>query len=431
MQPFRILFSLVLLSMTVLPSQALSMPPNDDFGNAIQLTGASGQISGSNESATGEDGEPNHADIYDLQKTTSVWWTWQAPESCTVSFDTHGSAFDTVLAVYTGSDLIDLAEVAANDDDGTTNRLYSGVSFSAQSCAEYRVALGGYQGDTGDFILNWRYPPANENPDTWEDDDTPDQANIIVLNNKTMQRHYFQDQNDVDWVKFYAVNEQLPYGFNVLNRSSETNVVIDLYDTDGQTLLKTADYYLDGQNEYLSWYCTKEGVYFIKISNANSAVHGEDTAYDLQAFLEVAEDAGVIKGRVKSMGDTLLYGVRIKSSNNVPALSHEDGSYFMKLGPGNLTLFAELEGFKLFETEIVVEANDVRSFHIQMEPVAEFPMGDTSGDHAVDLKDAILALKALTGNHDKKQMLFLESDVNSDDRVGMEEAIYILKEVAK
>lgn len=432
MHKYRFVFLLYLMSMLSLPIQAIAVPPpNDDFANATPLTGASGRIFGSNESATGEDGEPNHADIYDLQKTTSVWWTWQAPESGTVSFDTHGSEFDTVLAVYTGSELMKLTEVAANDDDGTTQHLYSGVGLFAQTGVTYHIALGGYQGDTGDFILSWRYPAANENPDTWEDDDTPEQANIIVLNNKTMQRHYFQDEGDVDWVRFYAASKQLPYGFDVFNHSSDTNIVIELYDTDGQTVLKTSDYYLNGQDEYLSWYCHQEGIYYVKVSNANPNSFGDDTEYDLRAYLEVAHDAGKITGKVTSVGNTPLYDVRIKSSNNDPAQSLKNGDYSIKLDPDNLTLSAELEGFKLFQAELTIEKNDVKTFDIQMEPVYQFPIGDTSGDYAVDLKDAILALEDLTGGRRQKQMLFLESDVNSDNRVGLEEAIYILKELAK
>lgn len=429
-----LLLPLFYLSLTfALPIQTIAAPPpNDDFARATPLTGASGRISGSNESATGEDGEPNHANIYDLQKTTSVWWTWQAPASGTVSFDTHGSAFDTVLAVYTGSELMNLAEVAANDDDGTTQHLYSGVTFSAQSGIIYPIALGGYQGDTGNFILRWRYPAETVNPDTWEDDDTPDQANIIVLNNKAMQRHYFQDEGDVDWVRFYAVNKQLPYGMDVFNRSPDTNIVIELYDTDGQTVLKTSDYYLNGQDEYLSWYCPEEGIYYIKVSNSNPNSFGDDTEYDLRAYLEVAYDAGKVSGRVKSTGNTLLYNVRIKTLNGSNGtLSWENGCYSMSLNPNSYNLETELEGFKPFQMAMTVEAYDVKSFDITMEPVSEFPIGDTSGDFVVDLKDAILALKDLTGGREQKQMLFLESDVNSDNRVGMEEAIYILKELAK
>src|SRR5437867_1971806 len=48
------------------------IPPNDNFSDALPLTGVSGQVRGSNAGATAEAGEPDHA----LQfATASVWYT--------------------------------------------------------------------------------------------------------------------------------------------------------------------------------------------------------------------------------------------------------------------------------------------------------------------------------------------------------------------
>lgn len=90
------------------------LPPNDYFANALSLgTQLSGSISGNNIGATAEPNEPLHAGFPASQ---TVWYSWTAPASGDVEMDTIGSSFDTVLAVYTGTSLSTLTQVAANDD---------------------------------------------------------------------------------------------------------------------------------------------------------------------------------------------------------------------------------------------------------------------------------------------------------------------------
>src|SRR5216117_2959909 len=78
---------------------ALAAPVNDNFANAIPLTGLTVTTTGSNSGATRESGEPIH---YSSSGTHSVWWRWTAPDSGLSTIDTFGSSFDTLLAVYTG-----------------------------------------------------------------------------------------------------------------------------------------------------------------------------------------------------------------------------------------------------------------------------------------------------------------------------------------
>ena len=125
---------------------------NDAFASRIRLSGASGQAEGSNDGASKESGEPNHAGS---RGGASVWWTWTAPATGTATFDTRGSDFDTLLAVYTGSRVNRLTKVAADDD---THGRQSEVSFRAVEGRTYHVAVDGYGGATGDVVLNWQGP---------------------------------------------------------------------------------------------------------------------------------------------------------------------------------------------------------------------------------------------------------------------------------
>lgn len=134
---------------------ALSINPNgnDFFTNAVVLAGASGSISGRNTSARRETGEPPYAGI---TGTNSVWFCGIVPVSGLLRFDTEGSNFDTLLAVYTGSRITNLTLVATDNNSGTnkTSRLY----FQAESGTNYWVAVDGVNGQSGFFRLNWGTP---------------------------------------------------------------------------------------------------------------------------------------------------------------------------------------------------------------------------------------------------------------------------------
>jgi subtilisin family serine protease len=131
-------------------------PANDRFAAARLLTGATGSSTGSSAGATKEPGEPNHAGNPGGQ---SVWFTWTAPASGTWSFDTGGSGFDTLLAVYTGSAIEALSLVAEDDDAPDLANRASRVTFGAVVGSVYRLAVDGYVGLGGDYVLQWRPTP--------------------------------------------------------------------------------------------------------------------------------------------------------------------------------------------------------------------------------------------------------------------------------
>jgi thiol-disulfide isomerase/thioredoxin len=125
-------------------------PPNDDFTNAIVLTGTTNFVASNNAGATSESGEPSHADS---GASSSVWWSWQAPFTGSVSISTAGSTFDTLLAVYTGDSVSNLQAVADNDDAGGFGVVFSSLVFRALAGETYRIAVDGFNGATGSVRL--------------------------------------------------------------------------------------------------------------------------------------------------------------------------------------------------------------------------------------------------------------------------------------
>ncbi len=127
------------------PATARAAPANDAFASAQALAGTSGSANGSNGGATKESGEPNHAGN---RGGASVWFSWTAPASGPVIFDTAGSAPDTLLAAYSGTNLPSLVFLAGNDDVSSSDKT-SRISFTATAGTAYSIAVDGWRGATG------------------------------------------------------------------------------------------------------------------------------------------------------------------------------------------------------------------------------------------------------------------------------------------
>jgi hypothetical protein len=129
-------------------------PANNDFAACQNIGGGVGSLIGFNLGANLETGEPNHAGTLSGR---SVWYCWTAPVSAVIEFNTLGSSFDTLLAVYTGGSVSSLSEVASNDDiNGALNR-QSRVVFNASAGTSYHIAVDGYFSATGIIDLTWGY----------------------------------------------------------------------------------------------------------------------------------------------------------------------------------------------------------------------------------------------------------------------------------
>ncbi|GAA5131063.1 Ig-like domain-containing protein [Luteolibacter yonseiensis] len=127
---------------------------NDDFADAQLISGDSGTTGGSIRQSTAETGEPAHAGS---APGHSIWYRWTAPQTDTYTFRTSGSAFDTVLGIYTGTSVDDLETIGSNDDgDGRA----SVVIFEAVQGVTYSVAIDIYGGNfdgskVGRTVLSW------------------------------------------------------------------------------------------------------------------------------------------------------------------------------------------------------------------------------------------------------------------------------------
>ena len=134
---------------------------SDAFAGAGRLFGASAEATGNTVGATKEFKEPDHAGH---AGGASIWWSWVAPADGTAAFDTEGSEFDTLLAVYTGSSVRALTEIAS--DNNSSQGLTSRLQFAAEANQTYLIAVDGKDGEAGPVVISVELtapPPANDN----------------------------------------------------------------------------------------------------------------------------------------------------------------------------------------------------------------------------------------------------------------------------
>lgn len=162
--------------MMLCQGMASAAPPHDSFLTPCDLgalsSGGSGDYPaecGTNVDAGVETGEPDHAGV---GKWRSVWFRWQAPTTDFFSWDIleRLQSFDTILAVYHDTShgspaaFSDLVPVAANDDEKPMSIGGSRVIFPATAGEYYCIAVDGYDGASGDIVLEWHEyrPPPND-----------------------------------------------------------------------------------------------------------------------------------------------------------------------------------------------------------------------------------------------------------------------------
>ena len=146
-----------------------AQPANDNFTNAAAITGYTGTISDINALATMETPcEATNIVFDDLAGLdNSVWYVWTAPATGTATFDTIGSGFDTVLAVYTTTHptngpcgVLPLAGDHYYTNSAGIIQTNSKVSFTATAGANYYISVNGNvaktpTNDSGTYVLNW------------------------------------------------------------------------------------------------------------------------------------------------------------------------------------------------------------------------------------------------------------------------------------
>jgi Ca2+-binding RTX toxin-like protein len=116
-------------------------PNNDNFGEAIPLSGGSGMRTGDIlHGATIELGERSFVE------PATTWYSWQPPADGTYKLSTYGSSrVDTVLAVFEGTSVESLTLLAVNDDDPDRGCCSSWIPLAgAEATKTYMIQMSSF-----------------------------------------------------------------------------------------------------------------------------------------------------------------------------------------------------------------------------------------------------------------------------------------------
>ncbi len=301
---------------------------------------------------------------------------------------TTTGAIDSVWAAITppsGSNLeqrtLDLGPVTGDSDR------YQGSYDGFTVVGVYKVAVYARDADGNvSLAIETTVNQTAAQPDAYEDDDNSGQASVTVLND-TPQLHNFYDNDDVDWVKFFAQNG-VTYEIKATNFGANADVKLELFDTDGTTLLDSVNSWGQGGGEppeLISWDVPADGVYYVKVSQM-FAGYGAATEYDLSVYRPNLPDLGTIQGLVVSdLNAAALSGAMISSlldsSAAGSALTFEDGTFTLKAEAGSIDVTAMLPDY-LNDTEtITVTAGETTTVEIRLTPQ------DTDGDGLSDSQE--------------------------------------------
>jgi|GEM_PF-2788388 len=220
-------------------------------------------------------------------------------------------------------------------------------------------------------------------PDAYEDDDSQNQAKLILINESTgPQHHNFDSADDADWVKFYGAAGKT-YLIRASNPGADCNAAFELYSSSGQPIQINTDpltpYTVNnarkGIEESFQWICPANGFYFLKAYFAvPQNFSGDKTNYDLSVEDRTAPDLdGWISGLVQKASDhtTPIAGanVQVSSSNvNTTYITDQYGWYRSNsLGAGVYSLTVTANAYKPVTISVTVYDGKTSNGSVYME----------------------------------------------------------------
>ncbi|MGD9100577.1 MAG: SdrD B-like domain-containing protein, partial [Anaerolineae bacterium] len=199
-----------------------------------------------------------------------TFFAW-AGRTYTVTTSHLDDDVDTVLQFYDldGANLLD-----ENDDyefDSRASRIVWTVPQSGQYFARVTHFDHTYVPNDSAICGNHyqvqvNIAPCDVQADSHEPDSFYTQATRISPDGKVVTRT-FEAVSDKDWLRFEAQAGRA-YTVTTLNLGAATDTVLQLYDTDGKTLLdENDDYQFGSEASRILWTAPKDGVYFVRVAH--------------------------------------------------------------------------------------------------------------------------------------------------------------------
>lgn len=199
-------------------------PANDNFANAMYLgMGTTTRVINTNEGATKEVGEPNHA--FNVGGT-SVWYKWIATSRRLIQVSTVGSNFNTLLNIYTGSSVDNLTNVALSNDI-SSNTLQSFTTFYPEPGVTYYIAVDGVKfgaQPAAAGLLKLNIGPAINRSSS--DFDADGRTDMTVYRPSDGNWYTYESANDQVSIIKFGINGDIPVAGAFLNVAVKADNVI-------------------------------------------------------------------------------------------------------------------------------------------------------------------------------------------------------------
>ena len=270
----------------------------------------------------------------------------------------------------------------------------------------------------------------NNAMDAYENDDTFEQARIITSNAFVSQRHNFHQLGDADWVQFYGVADR-EYSIEIHSLGGRCDTVLELYDMDGSTLIKSKDDGEYGEREFMRWTCQVSGTYYIKVSSFQSEIHGEDTEYSLRLYYPIATTPGSIYIIVSDQNEQPMKNIHLciierdslkKVYND---LIKDYKPFSMPLNQSLYSVIISKKGFHRIEKEIQILSSLPTVVKERMKK--KCAPGDIDGNGKVQLNDVNLAFQIFVGFVKPDACMLESADFDDDGMVLLDDvkAVFI------
>ncbi|MHC4600240.1 MAG: S8 family serine peptidase, partial [Planctomycetota bacterium] len=244
---------------------------DDIYQNAVEVTG----------------NPLTHAVTYDRNfgNNDDDWFVMECVAGTAYEFRTTmlTGKTDTVIDLYSSPTS---SAIASNDDWPQAGEKESRLTWNCSSSGTYFIKVHGWTGgslpnpDVGSYRIHFY----GLFKDGHESDAGSAQAQAITANG-TAGHYSIVPAGDVDWIRFDAVaGRTYTASVTKVNASGSTN--LDLYDTDGSTLLTSGSAGSDNRVRVTGWSCPATGTYYLRVSAAGSdAGHYRVRVLEKQDFL--------------------------------------------------------------------------------------------------------------------------------------------------
>lgn len=166
----------------------------------------------------------------------------------------------------------------------------SGGSYSASPGVDVIACDYGetwYTNLQGNRVFVQGYTPF---ADSYEPDDTASSARTVRTDGTASAGHNIHHPRDYDWFKFRACGG-VTYVLQTTNAGGGGDTYLELYDTNGTTVLRQDDDSGDGYASRIEWTAPAGGLYYAKVRHFSPSRAGCDTRYDFT--VTAAESGGV------------------------------------------------------------------------------------------------------------------------------------------